>query len=749
MKKIKTLLLAGVAVGVLGVGAVGVAVGAHHAPVKQVKAAAETTVYYAVPSTVVGTYTVKLNVNFRGDGDDWHSYNMTKETDKFSGDDVYSYTFTDSYNGVGTMQFQLYDGDTWKSQQQPIGSWTPVGTYNGKVYVHDDGWHTYVPNQDTYIPMRSTFFTDWTDAAGGFAGVGATFWNEGYSFEALGSFFRGESAETWTGTLTSKTWKQSTQYVYFQLGGARDYDVGGDHPNGHAHLVFHYGSYSADFYNNTFVENPMTLRYFKVPDDKFAELTANSDDFDMYVEVVDPATGGYGFVNFGYLNVNQTLESTSDAMRYFLNHLSSDSRPWEINKRKEIQNTYFDNAAQKEVFFATVSNISDSFSTNSDFVNHWYFDHNYFNNEYGTERHVDVAISTNTYRPGDGNMPFNNDGGFFRGWYEGSDGNGFVAADNLRYRFISRPFVLAGTGIISVKMAGKASLHVIDPTVKNTDEQAADLAWIDNKAMQMEGSTWNVADSGFNTTVMVNHVINLEEYVGRTIQLAICDYDTSGWSACYFDELKVNYATRPAYHVDVTQQVNDNGTYYPAYFDIYINSTCKSDGNPYGVIYNGGNPVNTADDGAILHHVDTSASLAAHNVWKNYIDNVRNGKVGRNVCDVLTADGTKAFLNAYNGLSDAAKQLVCASDDFQRIGEGDWWKINPTVFDAEHQYNLGHTIQYLGEENNIPVVVYRNDMVVGSTAFYYDTNMTMIIVLAATLILTVGLLVFYKKKRKH
>ena len=745
MKKFKTLLLAGVAVGVLGVGAVCVAVGAHHTQVKQVKAATETTVYYAVPSDVVGTYTVKLNVNFQGDGGaNWHSYVMSKETQTYGGYDLYSYTYTDAYDGVGVMQFQLYDGDQWKGEQQPIGSWTKVEKYNGKVYVHNDGWRSYAAGMDTYIPMRTSFFTDWTDAAGSIASVDARFWDENYSFEALAPFYRGETGEGWTGTLTSRTWKQSTQYVYFQLGGARDYD----HPNGHAHLVFHYGSYTADFYNNTFVENPMTLRYFKVPDDKFAELTAESDDFDMYVEVVDPATSGYGFVNLGYFHVNQTKESTSDAMRYFLNHMSTDSREWEINKRKQIFNTYFENDAQKEVFFATVSDISDSFNTNEEFVNHWYFDHNYFNNNYNDPRYFDDAISTGTYRPGDGNMPFNNDGGFFRGWHEGADG-GFVASDGLKYRFISRPFVLTGTGIVSVKMAGKASLHVIDPTVKNTDTQAADLAWIDNKAMQMDGDTWNVADSGFNTTVMVNHVINLEEYVGRTIQLAICDYDTSGWSACYFDELKVNYATRPAYHVDVTQQVNDNGTYYPAYFDIYINSTCKSDGNPYGVIYNGGNPVNTADDGAILNHVDTSASLAAHNVWKNYIDNVRNGKVGRNVCDVLTADGTKAFLNAYNGLSDAAKQIVCASDDFQRIGSGVWYNINPTIFDAEHQYNLAHTIQYLGEENNIPVVVYRNDMVIGSTAFYYDTNMIMIIVLAATLILTVGLLVFYKKKRKH
>ena len=748
MKKFFNVLFIGAASAALGVG---VAVGAHQSEVKDVRAATETTVYYAVPSEVVGSYSVKLNVNRQGDADNWQQYDMTKVNGSYGGYELFTYTYTDLYDGVGAMQFQLYNGNDWVSQQQPIGSWTKVDKFNGKVYVHDDGWHSYTAGQDTYIPMRASFFTNWTNDAGSIASVDARFWGENYSFEALAPFYRGETAEGWTGTLTSRTWRQSTQYVYFQLGGARDYD----HPDGHTHLVFHYGPYSADFYNNTFVENPMTLRYFKVPDDKFAELTTSSDDFDMYVEVVDPATGGYGFANFGYLHANQTKESTSNAMRYFLNHLSTDSREWEINKRKEIQNTYFDNADQREVFFAEFGDISDSFDTNDEFVNHWYFDHNFFNNYFNDARHFDDAISTNTFRPDDNfsNMPFNNDGGFFRGWYEPADGNGFISSDAARYRFISRAFTLGGTGIISVKMAGKASLHVIDATVKNTDAQAADLAWIDNKAMNMDGAWANMAESGFNTTAMVTHIINLEAYVGRKIQLAICDYDTSGWSACYFDELDVSYATRPAYHVDVATQSNNSGTVYPVYFDIYINSACKNDQNQFGVIYNAGNAVNTADDNAILNHVDSSDSLPAYNVWKNYIDNLRNGKEGRSFCSVLTSDETKAFLNAYNGLTVSEKQIVCASDDFQRIGTGDWWTINPTIYDSEHQYCLASAIEYLAEENSVSVTVYQNGLALKSAGFsIIDIDNTFIAVAAVSVIvlaLLFALVAYLRKKKKQ
>ena len=296
-------------------------------------------------------------------------------------------------------------------------------------------------------------------------------------------------------------------------------------------------------------------------------------------------------------------------------------------------------------------------------------------------------------------------------------------------------------------MAGKASLQVIDATVQNTDNQAADLAWIDNHVMQMDGNQANMAESGFNTTAMVNHVINLEAYLGKTIQLAIADFDTSGWSACYFDELVSYYATAPAYHVDVATQTNNSGTFYPSYFDVYVNSANISNENPLGVKYNGGNGVNTADDNAILNHVDSSDSLAAYNVWKNYMDNVRGGKEGHSFCSALTSDGVKNVLNAYNGLSNGAKQLVCASDDFQRIGTGDWWNINPTIFDSDASYNLAHALSYLAEENNIAVVVYNSNYGIFKNTII--SNSPMFIILITLTIVTVSLVgIYYALKKK-
>ena len=209
-----------------------------------------------------------------------------------------------------------------------LGLSAVVGTLALTTATNNKTKETKAIEYESYIPMESSFFTNWTNDAGVFADKNATFWAENYHFQAMDTFFRGEAAEGWTGTLVSRTWKQSTQYIYFTLGGARNFDVTGDP----VHINVYYAGHVGSIYNDTFVENPMLLRYFKIPDNVFAELKANGDDFDMHIEIVDYQTEGYGFVNFGYLHVNQTEEQVSDAMRFYLNNMNHDSREWEVNK---------------------------------------------------------------------------------------------------------------------------------------------------------------------------------------------------------------------------------------------------------------------------------------------------------------------------------------------------------------------------------------------------------------------------------
>ena len=532
---------------------------------------------------------------------------------------------------------------------------------------------------ETYIPMEAGFFTNWTDDAGVFADKNATFWGENYHFQAMDTFYRGELKEGWTGTLTSRTWKQHTQYIYFQLGGAKNYDVTGDP----VHLKIHYGNLFDVFYNDTFVENPMLLRGYKIPDAAYNSLMENADDFDMYIEILDQQTAGYGFANFGYLHVNQTKEEVGDAMRYYLNSMDLNDRGWEIDKRKQILENYYLNDSLKEFFLAPVESgdggINDGFDYVGEFLRHWYFDYHYFNGA-NWNLHFDKAIGYDTYRPDDATrMPFNNHGvgGFFRGWYENDELGGFVGGDNSIYRFISRPFVLGGVGTISIKMAGTASLHVIDA------ETRQDLVWADLLTFSTEGDQVNLANSNFNTVTMVRHVINLEAYLGRKIQLAIADVSDGGWSALYVDELRTNTLTYTSFDVDVFTQTNNSGTFYGYKLDKYINSTCyNAETNPTGLKYVLESEINKANDNAIINHVDNSPAKKAYDFLQQYYSSLRSPA---NEFDYSKAsEETKAnVVSAYNSLTSYVQGIVNWSYDivYPTTFEQEWWKNKVSVED--------------------------------------------------------------------
>lgn len=167
---------------------------------QQAWAGTNTTVYYAVDATTVGCYTVKYNANKKGDGDAWITGEMTKTSNTINGKIVYKATFTDDYNGLGKLQFQLYDGSTWKSQEQPISGWTSASTYNDKVYTHGvSGWKT-----PSYDASYTIYFADYYGWGNDHGGVKAYAWNSGCDYNAA-----------WNGkemTATDKTYNGKTIY---------------------------------------------------------------------------------------------------------------------------------------------------------------------------------------------------------------------------------------------------------------------------------------------------------------------------------------------------------------------------------------------------------------------------------------------------------------------------------------------------------------------------------------------------------
>ena len=513
--------------------------------------------------------------------------------------------------------------------------------------------------------------------AGSFGDASTTFWGEGYSFNAMGSFFRGESNEKWTGNLISKSWTQSTQYVYFTWSAQNNSD--------NVYLKFCYGDKSAILKNDTFVENTMKLHHFKIDDEDYASF--NGEPFEMHVELYDNSKSGFAFNNFGFLHVNRTKEQCSDAMRWYLNHLDTDRRDFPTNNRKLILNHYFSNAYLKDVFYEVVDNVNEDFEDNERFLKHWYLDYNYDNND-GTERHIDTVISNSEYRPdGETNMPFNKTGnGFFKGWY--AEGSGYTATDGAVYRFVSRPFVLSGNGLISIKMAGHtASLHVI-----NCGDTHEDLAWIDCRTFNPSGNV-DIVATGFNSVTMVRHYINLERYIGKTIQLAIADVDNTGWGAAYFDELVTNYNSFTKFGVEEVTQNSGNaaGTTYAVYRDVYVNST-HIDNDPSGIKYVLGKES--------ISEIDTGAIKEAYDFLNYYFDNFRTSASFYSFCEVDN-EVIQELLLRYSKLSDAAKAIVDASSDYDRGTDrtGNWYEKR-----MNQEYTVGQIIDYISHRfgNTLP-----------------------------------------------
>lgn len=599
-------------------------------------------------------------------------------------------------------------------------------------------------NPVEYISVSDMHFTnigtDTSDAGfnGFISSSTRTYWDEHYSHFALDDFIStgfstneqvGYDNEGWTGTLRSNSWKQFTPYVYFQLGGALNDGDG-------VRLEFHAGTYTWTILNDTFSDGRMILRYFEIPSEDFADLEDEENGFDMYVNIVDGRTNNWGLLNFGYFHPNQTKESVGDAMRFYLNHMSQ--ADIDAAGRKTMQGHYYGNAYLRNVFYSTAADISDGFDSQRDFTKHWYFDHTYLTGKgAGVERHFDAAISDRANHSN--GTPYNKEGaGFFRGYHEGDNNTGFMATDESRYRFISRPFVVdEDNPFISIKMGGRASLHVINATTDPGTDQAADLAWIDNTFYNVDTSHGEIDPliySGWNVTTMVRHIINLQAYAGSTIQLAIADVDFGTfWKAANFDELHVNF-TPTSFGVDALTQVNNDETYHCAFADKYISSE-HDDSCAYGIKYkNSENAV-----------TDTTDVRAAAYFLEDYYLLARDLDNGTDVCanNVFVSAEMKTLLgnSGYNGLTDGAKHIVCASTDYQQKGSAPEWYHN-----AVSTFTVGSSIEYLLARNNISGVTYSNLV---NSGIFGDNGMWGCI--AVTMIAGVAgiLAFFFIKKRKH
>ena len=110
--------------------------------------------YFAAPDEWLNLkYTVKTNVCFDSADNSWGQHNMIQTTDKYNGLTVFRYTYSSMdfvSDSIDTLQFQAYEGSSWKTQFVAKSSKTSCDSINGMLYDSKTGkWVIYTPSEGT------------------------------------------------------------------------------------------------------------------------------------------------------------------------------------------------------------------------------------------------------------------------------------------------------------------------------------------------------------------------------------------------------------------------------------------------------------------------------------------------------------------------------------------------------------------------------------------------------------------------
>lgn len=614
-----------------------------------------------------------------------------------------------------------------------------------------------LPATTKYIPFAGNFtFTKDNGSQDNYgnvsAPVDARFWDDRY-FNALDTFYRGEeNGEGWFGTIQSREWIQKgNPYVSFTLGGNPYEEVEGQ-PVVKTYVQFYYidgenvhheigNPVVNEEFNDPRLCNNMIVKYFKVPDSHSSQLASGMK---MYLKIVDGKSGGHGYVNFGYLCVNQSKTDVATTISLHKQRLHTDNSddPAHSNKlAREHTLSVYAKSEYSEFVGANNTGFVEDFEDNYPFTSRWLFDEGY-KNVGDSELHFDKAISSATNHWNNNDLPFNQTGNkFFKGYYEND--TGFIGGDWQRYRFLSPAFRLSGSGFVSVKMAGgSASFHVLngDYTSANYGQE---LAYIDVKTYQKTGTISNVAIDGFNTCTLVRHVINLSPFLGQDIMIGLADWgeDTNiGWCATNFDEIVTYYPTSSlGFKVDSATQ---NSTIHPHYFDKYV--SCIGTGHEHGdIIYTG-----AAIEQGYDRTEDNSDMKAAYNFLHNQYYNIfrANGEYKYDNCG-YTLSQVQTLAYEYGQLSKTVQAIVDNSQDITRDSQdsGEWYQKSVVT-----DLHVGYVIQQMASKYGVSIDI-KNPVNDYQTQVLENSNsIVVILVIGVSLTLVLGAaFLFFKKKKQE
>ena len=572
--------------------------------------------------------------------------------------------------------------------------------------------------QDYVVVNTTNFWSDDYNIGDQICHGNATFFDPGRFFGTTRPLINTINInEGKTGDIRSDDFNQTGEYVSFLMGG-KPHIVDG-HPQNFINVWSTDKGYNIaseicnDAFSDPDISCNMVFKYVQIPSEYRGKCL-------IYMH--DGTTGSFGGITFGDLRINQTWD---DVVAAFSAHIAtyalSCNNEANTNAYNAVKNYYDTNAyyASLRSALAAKTSADDGFEKQNSLIN-WAYDR--LNSTYanGDLMSIDFEgiISDNDIKE---------DGYFTVGMPTNKTGNYYVRAENsgvpedAKYRIVSSEFTLSGTGFISAKLGGgTAVLELLDDDYNVLVSSATAEATGTNilRPGFQDGSqsdTFNLAESGVRLNTMSRVYLDCSQYLGERVRVALSDARTGGtWGLAYFDEVITYYANVPTFKVDVAAQ----GTHFLTIPDEYVGS-------------------NTTDFGK------------AYTFWRSYLNTVRNGKMGANYCSNLTSDDFKALLTAYNALPTASKQIVCGSVDFERVGDGTWYDIEPTIYNPNDTYNIARSIHYFGEANGVNVVVYGSNAPQMLNAVMINSTSS-IIIIASFIIFACALIliVCFKRKKK-
>lgn len=454
-------------------------------------------------------------------------------------------------------------------------------------------------------------------------------------FNAMDDFYDGNRYEQWTGTVTSNTWHQDQRYITFTLGGskANKVEIFNDEGNLLKTIV-------NDYFTDPTISCNMLMRVVDLGEE-FAED-------DLYLKITDSQTSGFGFVTFGDLRVNQTIEEAAASVGVHRMNLVNrelpgfDGKDANSNiKAKEASEAVYDSEAEYAFVEDNLPlNFEEGFEVDQELSNwaydlsassHQVTDKNDDGNPITTPTIVEEphyinfagAVSSDSVFWGE-EVPFNKTGEkFFAGGLASTSASTDEAA---KYRLVSSPFKMNDLGLFSAKMGGRTAKvelvsypggEVLYSFVNDTFGDPRDIAHV---------GRYDV----YNAT-MVRHIFEVPSAAGKKVCIAISDYEYGGnWGNIFFDEITTNYAAYPSFKLDLISQKGENSVVKDSYH---------------------------LEEGAEPTALSEAAGFVA-----DYYAKARSYDNGFSYCGVSSS--LNDLVTAYTALSPKARAIVDLSDDY-------------------------------------------------------------------------------------